>query len=358
MNLNQFLQILKQQSESTAFEEIWQWLSSKVTALLGGGSLSPSSFDEIYTKVFNACIYQKRPDVLYERLKEHLQQYLVQVVKKGDELFQKETDDQALRFYIKTWEVYKHGSESVGNTFLYLSSFHVGKGLQLFPIRHLALLTWKEVVIEKHYEQWTTTILNLITSARNGEELNHNAIHSGSGLFSEFDCLLEYIVKHPRDTTPSSSIIGMAQPDAGGGVKRFNTRFEKRFVEESSLFYSNENLVRYENLTQYQNEIEKIVLLEETIGEALLLHDVTLESHIKMCKNVQKALLQNYWAEYMEEFTNILFIKKTEIVKRVYTLLNSLEMTNELDEMKECFLNHLNSDFQQYTFAHQNVRLC
>ncbi|CAL8141491.1 unnamed protein product [Orchesella dallaii] len=109
--------------------------------------------------------------------------------------------------------------------------------------------------------KWTTTILNRITSARNGEELDHNVIRSGSGLFSEFDSLLECIVKHPRDTTQSSSIIGNAQPDGDRGVELFSIRLEERFVDESSLFYSNQKFLEYENLTQYQDEIEKIMSL-------------------------------------------------------------------------------------------------
>ncbi|CAL8141605.1 unnamed protein product [Orchesella dallaii] len=146
------------------------------------------------------------------------------------------------------------------------------------------------MIIDRHYEQWTTIIFDLISKAKNGEEMD-SVIRSGLGLYKEFHILLRYIRKNASQST----------------------------IPCSSIFDSNENEIPYGNLNQYQNEIEKLVPLEQNM------EDLPLSNILEFLIKVQKTLLQKNWALYLDEIESLLVTKKTEFIKRVYTLLKRLK---------------------------------
>ncbi|CAL8141517.1 unnamed protein product [Orchesella dallaii] len=118
-------------------------------------------------------------------------------------------------------------------------------------------------------------------------------------------------------------------------------------IRSGLVLYKHE--IPYGNLNQYQNEIEKLVPIEQKI------EDLPLSNILEFLIKVQKTLLQKNWALYLEEIESLLVIKKTEFIKRVYTLLKRLKMTVELDEMKNCLKNHFRLALQQASFTNQNM---
>lgn len=266
---------------------------------------------------------------LYELLKNLLEQYLRELLTKGQDL----EDDELLRFYTGKWEDYRFACRVLNAICDYLNRFWVRtrmsegrEGHVYYQVYQLALVIWRDVMFAELRGKVIKAVLKLIEKERLGMTINSRLV---SGVLA---CCVEMGLDQDDGSEQSGNT-------AGPELSIYAKHFEESFLEETQDFYRRESSAFLANnsLVEYMRKIDHR-LAEEQKRISCYLHKSTEPKLIKSCEDV---LIRQHLPLFHQEFQTMLEDENQENLSLIYRLVSRIP--DGLSRLKTILEDHITS---------------
>ncbi|EAT40252.1 AAEL008008-PA [Aedes aegypti] len=315
-------------------DETWTKLSDGIGRLYRQEeSLNLERFLQYHTYVYNYCnIYQgdvfyDSGQELYYRVKGFVECRLFEL----QEVFDYISDEESLVYYVERWKEFSSASDVVNRVCSHLNLFWVkpeqAKGRRdVYDIYQLTLVAWYE-----HVFLWvncviTSSVLELIEKARNGENVDMSLV---SGVVS--------------------SCLELGQKIEGPNAEEhhlclYRENFETPLLESTEAFYKqkSEEFLKTNSVMEYMKFVVLRLGTEWKFAQDHL-HESSRDRLIKTCERV---LIQGHLEELQSVFQNLLENDNVFDLSCLYALLARTE--NGLAQLKDVLETHI---YNQGTIA-------
>uniref|UniRef100_A0A914X4Z2 Cullin family profile domain-containing protein n=1 Tax=Plectus sambesii TaxID=2011161 RepID=A0A914X4Z2_9BILA len=265
---------------------------------------------------------------LYKKLKDFITAFVLEVLKVGKGL----NDEDVLLYYNKKWDDFKTGSKIVETICSGLSEHWIkcqrdeGKSY-IFEVNTLALITWKEHLVEEMHQNLTNAVLRLIERERLGETIDTSLIKG----------VLKCYVKLDAIETEGVCGSGGARDIYVSNLRIYPENFERLFLEKTETFYTKKavDFIAKNSFVDYVREV-KHWLKEEQRRCNPYLPFSTMERLATMC---EKVLIVPYLDLYQNEFRSLLVTYKDKDLASIYSLCRRVD--GGLIELEAALQQHI-----------------
>ncbi|KAG8184675.1 hypothetical protein JTE90_013069 [Oedothorax gibbosus] len=305
-------------------DEMWRDLKKGIE-MIYANDISKSDYFRLYTLVYDFCTsttYGSTPsnNHLHKKLTMFFRDYLHNVFEKYEDFI----DEPLLMHYMQLWQDFRFSSKVLSGVCAYLNRHWVRREreksrVDVLEVYHLALVSWKDYLLEPLKRRMSSAVLKLIERERNGETVNTRLISIALNSYIEMgiNCADPYS-DHPS-------------------LYLYKEAFETTFLSETELFYASESacIIRKNPVSEFMKKIE-VWFQEEQRRAQLYLHESTLDALVRILENV---VITKYMETFHSEFKTLLTYSKTDDLKRMYQLLNRVQ--GGLDILKQQFEDYV-----------------
>ncbi|AMD20092.1 HCL059Wp [Eremothecium sinecaudum] len=326
-------------------EATWTFVEPSIGQILGRDGtpamgrvqkvLSATMYMDVYTAIYNYCVNKSRSTghfqsdaiqrqsnqssilvggEIYERLKNYLHDYIVNLEKSDDESF--------LKFYVRRWKRFTIGAIFLNHAFDYMNRYWVRKERSdgkrnIFDVNTLCLMTWKQVMFDQYSKGLVDEILQQLTLQRDGKIVNQADI-----------------------TTAIKSFVALGIDPSD--LKKLNLNiyiqnFESAFLNSTREYYINmsKKYLETHSVTDYIFEAHARIAEEES---KMVLY---LDDHTKkpLSNTLNEVLITNHAEELKKEFILLLKSRDEEKISTLYKLMQ--RDFSLLPELTKSFEEHV-----------------
>lgn len=309
-------------------DEIWDELKTGIQHIYERRAMSKFQYMKLYNHVYNYCVVNPKSYEntgflngrnLYKRLHLFLRNHLLNLQLTGVDLM----DEDLLLFYSRQWEMYQFSSKALNGVCAYLNRHWIRREYEngeegVYGIYKLALIIWRDNLLEGMSTRLTNAVLKLIERERNGESINTRLI---SGVLSSYVELG----------------FNEHKPIIGQNLSFYQNSFEELFLIDTERFYMNESteFLTHNSIAEYRNKIHQR-LHEERRRAQIYLHESTND---KLAETIQRGLLKIHSDSYFAEFQSALENNKLDDLRKLYLLVTQVQ--DALHELQSILEKHI-----------------
>ncbi|GFR09432.1 cullin-1 [Trichonephila clavata] len=305
-------------------EAMWRDLKAGIEQIYAN-DISKSDYFRLYTLVYDFCTsttYGCTPsnNQLHKKLTYFFRGHLQSVYEKCEDFI----DEPLLMHYMQLWHDYRFSSKVLSGVCAYLNRHWVRREreksrVDVLEVYHLALVSWKDYLLEPLKRRMSSAVLKLIERERTGETVNTRLISTALNSYIEMgiNCADPYS-EHPS-------------------LYLYKEAFETAFLTETELFYATESasIIRKNPVSEFMKKIE-LWFIEERRRAQLYLHESTLEALVRILENV---VICKYLDTFHAEFQALLAYSKMDDLKRMFQFLS--RVAGGLDQLKIQFEDYV-----------------
>lgn len=262
---------------------------------------------------------------LYDKVIEFLKEHCNVLLEEG----KPKKDDEVLKFFAESWQMYTFSAKVLNNLFAYLNRHWVPRAREegrkdVYEIYKLTLVVWRDNLFMPLQTQIFEGVMGLIERERNGEKVNTQLIRNIT------DCFVALGLDEEED--PEGGSIA-------GQLSIYKKYFEESFLQRTEEYYIKESTAYLQEnpVTEYMKKATKR-LEEEAHRVETYLHQSTRD---ELAKNCERTLIKQHQERLQGEFQVLLDDEKTDDLKRMYDLMKKI--TSGLAPLRELLEKHVST---------------